>query len=598
MTIIVRARTSADCFADLSSGPTSLIGLTTSEVVKALSGEGYTPQQIASAVAMCMGFYGIILGFLNLGFLLEFISLPILSGFISAVAITIGLNQVGSLLGEDGIGDGTANQIHDIFHQLPTANGYTCAIGFGGIVLLTILEKSGKRWGEKNKIIWFLSITRAFLCLVLFTGISYAVNKQFGDDDDSYLFAVVKVKAKGIAPPEMPPAALISKAFPRSIAAFIGAVLEHVAIGRAFGVKNNYASDQTQELCYFGITNFANSFFHVMGVGGAMSRTSVNSTCKVKSPLSGIVTTAVVLVSIFKLSGALYWVPKSTLAAIIITAVWPLINPPKVFYTYWKTSLADFISSMIAFWVCLFVSTEAGLGAAVGFNIVYVLLRQVFTKTRSISSADCQEISELQRSLGFSHGLPAHIPDDVRIFQLNESFFFPNAYRLKTSLMDSIQTHHAPAYTERNGAEADRNWSVQGERHVARLRKKMAIHDPSSLPPIGLVVLDFTRCNHLDATAVTQLKQFVAELKLYGGTKVELRFTGMSGDIRARLHRAHFKVVDSSDTSAEDDVKRTPKHFANLAQAISSPRIVDDDETFEEKKGVTVERIERVEDRV
>lgn len=37
-----------------------------------------------------MGFYGIIIGFLNLGFLLEFISLPILSGFISAVAITIG----------------------------------------------------------------------------------------------------------------------------------------------------------------------------------------------------------------------------------------------------------------------------------------------------------------------------------------------------------------------------------------------------------------------------------------------------------------------------------------------------------------------------
>lgn len=74
-------------------------------------------------------------------------------------------------------------------------------------------------------------------------------------------------------------------------------------------------------ITHSGITNFVNSFFHVMGVGGAMSRTSVNSACKVKSPLSGIVTTAVLLVCIFKLSHVLYWIPKACLAAIIITGM-------------------------------------------------------------------------------------------------------------------------------------------------------------------------------------------------------------------------------------------------------------------------------------
>lgn len=583
---------------DLSTGPTSLIGLTTSEVVSALTGDGYTPQQIASAVAMCMGFYGIILGFLNLGFLLEFISLPILSGFISAVAITIGLNQMASLLGEDNVGDGVGTQIHDVLKQLPNANGYACGVGFGAIVFLTILDKCGKRWGDRYKVVWLLSITRAFLCLVLFTGISYAVNKKFGDDDDSYLFAVVKVKSKGIAHPEMPPAALISKAFPRSIAAFVGSILEHVAIARAFGVKNNYVSDQTQELCYYGITNFANSFFHVMGVGGAMSRTSVNSACKVMSPLSGVVTTAVVLICIFKLSDALYWVPKACLAAIIITAVAPLVNPPSVFYRYWKTSLADFSAAMIAFWVCLFVSTEIGLASSVGFNIVYVLLRQVFTRVKSISTSDSQDISELQRSLDSAHGMPTHVPDDVRIFRFNESFFFPNAYRIKTMLMDSIQTHHAPAYSERHGAEARRNWSVQGERHVARLRKKMKITDPSSLPPVNIVVMDFSKCNHLDTSAVTQLRQFAAELKMYGGKYVELRLTGLSDSIRMRLERAHFKVVDDNEASSEDEANGVPKHFANVAQAVTAPRVADDIEILKEKKGETVEMIEKVEDKV
>lgn len=99
-----------------------------------------------------------------------------------------------------------------------------------------------------------------------------------------------------------------------------------------------------------------------------MSRTSVNSSCKVKSPLSGFVTTAIILVSIYKLVGLLYWIPKAALAAIIICAVWPLIYPPSTFYRFWKTSLADFITSMLAFWITLFYSTEFGIFIPVAFN--------------------------------------------------------------------------------------------------------------------------------------------------------------------------------------------------------------------------------------
>jgi sodium-independent sulfate anion transporter 11 len=586
---------------DLSTGPTSLLGLTTAEVVNDLTADGYTPEQVASAVAMCIGFYGIIVGFLNLGFLLEFISLPILSGFISAVAITIGLGQVPSLLGEEGGSDSTAGKIHDMFSQLPQANGYACGIGFGGLVFMTILDKAGKRWGDKYKAVWLLSITRAFLCLVLFTGISYAVNGKYGKDDDSYLFEVVKVSGKGIVAPKMPPSSLISAVFPRSIAAFIGPILEHIAIARAFGVKNNYVSDQTQELCYFGITNFVNSFFHSMGVGGAMSRTSVNSACKVKSPLSGVVTTAVILVCIFKLTGVLYWIPKATLAAIIITAVWPLINPPSVFYRYWKTSLADFVSSMLAFWVCLFVNTEAGLGAAVGFNIAYVLLRQTFTSVKSISSSDRKELSELRQSLDPKDVMPTNIPDDLRIFRFHESFFFPNAYGIKTSILNNIKTHHSPAYSTRNGAEAERIWSVQGERQVARLRKKMKITDPDSLPPMNVVVFDLTKCNHLDATACTQLKQLVVELKLYSGKQIELRFTGASEYVRTRMERSGFEIVESTEATPEDEENGVPQHFTNLSQALSTPRRDGDDTwrmNMDEKKGETVETVEDIGEKV
>ncbi|KAF7193470.1 putative sulfate permease C3H7.02 [Pseudocercospora fuligena] len=588
---------------DLSTGPTSLIGLLTQEQVEHFApddGSGmYTPTQVASALAMWMGIFGLILGMLNLGFLLDFISLPILSGFISAVAITIILGQIPSLLGEDSGGDSTAEKIHDVFANLPSANGYACAIGFTGLLFLTVIERVGKRYSDKSKVIWFLTITRAFLALVLFTGISYGVNKKYGDDDDSYLWGVAKVQASGIAAPAMPPADLISKMAPRSIAIFIGSAIEHVAIARAFGVKNNYITDQTQELAYYGITNFFNSFFHTMGVGGAMSRTAVNSACKVKSPLSGIFTTAVVLVCVFKLSSALYWIPKATLAAIIISAVWPLISSPKVFYTYWKTSLADFISSMIAFWVCLFVSTEIGIASAVGFNIAYILLRQVFTR---VSHAGTDTALETQSHLlANSASTVTTVPDGFRIFRLNESFLFSNAYRVATSMTDAIQTHHAPNYSLANGSEKERNWSVAGERRIARLRARAHITDPSALPPIRVVVLDFSKCNHIDSTAVTQLRNFLAELKKYGGASVQARFCGMSTYVQERFQRAGFLLVMDEEggfnaANAKDGAIAV-RVYVTVSQAVMA-RIVENDgyEAWDEKEKV-VENATEVEEK-
>ena len=551
---------------DLSTGPTSLIGLLTSHAVDALSGE-YTPSEIASAMALMMGVYGMAMGFLKLGFLLEYVSLPILSGFISAVAITIILNQMDSLLGEDDVRDGTANGLHDIFAKLPEANGLTCAIGFTGILFLTILEKAGKRWSEKSKVIWLLSITRAFLCLLLFTGISYAVNKPLGSKEN-FLFEVVAVKSKGIETPKFPKTDLISKVATRSIALFIGAAVEHSGIARAFAVRNNYSTDQSQELAYFGVANFFNAFFHSMGVGGAMSRTAVNSSCKVKSPLCGFFTMAVVLVCIFKLTAALYWIPKATLAAIIICAVWPLISSPKTFYTYWKTSLADFISSMLALWVSLFVSNEIGLATAVGFNIVYCMMRQTFARVTSVSA---KNESELETMIANSRGIPGNTPDDVRVFRFKDSFFFANSYATKTAILDTIRTWHAPAYSSVNGAEAERNWSVVGEKRLVRLRKQARITDISQLPAIRLVVLDFVKVNHFDYTALRHLKDFMNELKKYAGKDVEVRFVGLTEYVKERFDRGDFAVEEVSlpHTVNQGDVVMI---YPTIASAVLGPR--------------------------
>ncbi|KAI1137920.1 sulfate transporter family-domain-containing protein [Hypoxylon sp. FL0543] len=303
---------------DLSTGPTSILGLLTAEIVRDLKNE-YTPTDISSAVAMMVGIWSLLIGLLGLGFLLDYVSIPVLTGFISATAFVIGMGQVGSLVGLSNVPDGAFNQLGNILKRLPHWDGPTCGIGFGTVLVLLILEKIGKKWGHKHFAIRYMASSRAIIVMVIFTLISYLVNK----DRDDYLWGLSEVNTHGIQHPKAPDGGLLAKVAGRAIAPLVACTLEHQAVGKAFARRNHYAIDQTQEFNYLGVTNIINSFFGVMPVGGAISRTAVNSECNVKSPLNGVVTAGFIILTLYVFSPALYWLPKSTLAAIIVSSFHP-----------------------------------------------------------------------------------------------------------------------------------------------------------------------------------------------------------------------------------------------------------------------------------
>ncbi|KAH8704427.1 sulfate permease [Phaeosphaeriaceae sp. PMI808] len=506
---------------DLSTGPTSLMGLLTAEIIHDIQKDGYSPQAIASAVAMSVGIYCLIIGLLKLGFLLEFISIPVLNGFISAAAIVIMLGQIPSLFGVT-VGSGTANIIRDLFRKIPKYDGATTGIGLGGIVILVLMQKMGQRWGKKNKAIWLLALGRSAIVLILFTGISYGVNKNRVNNP---VWALSKVKSNGIAKPKMPANSLIAKAFPRAIAPFIAASIEHLAIAKAFGRKNDYVIDPAQELVYLGFTNFFNAFFSSMAVGGAMSRTAVNSDSGVKSPTYGLIAGSVVILSIYKLSPALFWIPKATLAAIIVTAVWHMVVPMKVFYGYWKTSLVDFTSSMLTFWLTLFVSSEVGIATAVAFGIAYHLVFQAFHRITHVTSLPSPPPPPISLT----------IPLGTQVFAINQPLLFYNAFHIKNQALDTIQTFSSGDPVTLEHAVQNRSWSVAAHRRVLHLRNKADI----TLEPVQLrnVIIDLSRCHNMDTTGLIALQDLFADVERFGGKGARVRFVGVNERVRERFGR-------------------------------------------------------------
>lgn len=262
-----------------------------------------------------VGVFALAVGLLKLGFLLDFVSGPVLTGWISAVALVILLGQVGSLVGLE-VGSGVPTIIRGVLGHLGKIKPMTLCIGLTSILMLLILEHVGKRWGKKSKWIKFAGTSRAVIVLFIYTLISYLVNKNL--DEKHYKWAIIKVNTHGLIAPRAHDSSLLRKVLPRSFAPFIAMAVEHLGVGKAFGLRNGYSIDKSQELVFLGANNIVNSLFGAMATGGAMSRTAVNSECGVNSPLNFIFTAGFVVLTLFELAPALYWIPKATLSAIIV----------------------------------------------------------------------------------------------------------------------------------------------------------------------------------------------------------------------------------------------------------------------------------------
>lgn len=79
--------------------------------------------------------------------------------------------------------------------------------------------------------------------------------------------------------------------------------------------------DANQEMIALGLCNFFGSFVSAYPTTGSFSRTAVNSASGVKTQFGGVYTGALVILAIAVLMPACAYIPKATLAAVIITAV-------------------------------------------------------------------------------------------------------------------------------------------------------------------------------------------------------------------------------------------------------------------------------------
>lgn len=143
----------------------------------------------------------------------------------------------------------------------------------------------------------------------------------------------------------------------------------------AFGRLNGYKIDPNQELVAIGVTNTVGTVFGAYPATGSFSRTALKSKCGVRTPAAGWVTGIVVIVALYGLTDAFYYIPNAGLSAIIIHAVADLVTPPAQVYAFWRISPFEFGIWAVGVLVSVFATIEYGIYATIGLSILLLLIR-------------------------------------------------------------------------------------------------------------------------------------------------------------------------------------------------------------------------------
>jgi len=463
----------------LAVGPVAMDSLIVASGVATLAQVG-TEHFIEFAIllAFMMGVLQVLFGIFKLGFLVNFLSKPVISGFTSAASLIIGLNQLKHLLGVNmGRNNRIQNLAVDAFNHFKEIHWLTFTIGIGAITIIILFKKYLKK------------IPAALVVVIL----SIILVKFF--HLDQYGVKIVGKIPKGLPEFRLPAfdKEIMIKLFPISLTLSFIAFLEAISVAKAVEIKHNdYKVIPNQELIAIGMGNIIGAFFQTYPATGGFSRTAVNDQDGAKTPLAAIISAVVVAITLLFLTPVFYYLPKAVLAAIIMVAVFGLLDftVPKQLLKYSKRDL-------LVLNVTLLVTATIGIkeGILTGVILSLGVLIQKSVKPHIAILGRVPDTHFYRNRKRFKDVI---IEDEVLIIRFDAQLHFANTQYFKDKLQEF-------AY-------------YKGDK-------------------LKFLIIDGESLNNLDSSAIYALNEIIDFFK---NRKVEIAFTGLKGPVRDTINKSEL----------------------------------------------------------
>ncbi len=190
--------------------------------------------------------------------------------------------------------------------------------------------------------------------------------------------------------------------------------------------------DSNQELVAQGIGNMIGPLFGCIPATGAVARSVVNVRSGARSPVAGIVHSALLLGMLVMAAPLVNHIPLATLSAILVVASYRMVSW-KQFTRLSRWPLSD--SSVFLATLALTVLTNLTLAVEVGVVLASLLMVKRIAETTRITAVD-----EATETEGSHHSLVGkQVPDGVLVFRVFGAFFFGVVDKLDDELKRAKQ---------------------------------------------------------------------------------------------------------------------------------------------------------------
>ncbi|PYZ92349.1 sodium-independent anion transporter [Salipaludibacillus keqinensis] len=459
----------------LSVGPVAMVSLLIFTGVSGLAEPG-SDQYISLVflLAFMVGVIQLLMGIFKLGAISKFISHAVISGFTSAAAIIIGMSQLKHLIGvEIEASNNVFLIIAEVFTRLNEIHLPTLLIGLGSIFILVLFKKKIKKIPGALVVVVTMIAIVGFLQL---NEIGVGIVGNVPDGLPSLSIPSLNIPA-------------INTLLPIAFTIVIIGFVESYAMAKVIATKERYTIHANKELNGLGIANIGTSFFSGFPVTGGFSRSAVNYDAGARTGLASIITGAIILLTLLFFTSWFYYLPQAVLAAIIIVAVYGLIDVKEVFHL-WNIKRIDAISLLVTFSATLVIGIEAGIATGVVFSILNFVYR-----SSKPHMAELGYIEENQTYRNVNRYPMAKTKDDVLIVRIDAAIYFANISYIEERLSDFINNKQ----------------------------------------DLKAIILDFSGVNDMDAVAIDDLGKWIDQIR---EENVKISLAQVKGPVRDLLKKA------------------------------------------------------------
>ncbi len=412
----------------LSIGPVAIISMMVFSALQPLFAVGSTAYiEAACLLAIMVGIISLILGLFRFGFLIQLISHPVIKSFIIASALLIALGQFKFLLDIPLQTNNIPEFIGSLVNNFHHISFLSVGVSLAAITILVFLPK----WVRSD----FLNKTIPLLLVLSSIIVVYAFNlDQHG------------LKTVGIIPTGLPSFHfptwnfdLVQKLLPSAFMIAMISFVESLAIAQATALQKRDDLNSNQELIALGLANIAAGINMGFAVSGSLSRTVVNSDAGAKTPMSGVMSSLLMIAVSLYFTSFFQNLPLTILAATIFVSIWKLISFLPFFET-WKYSKADGLAMWATFFgvTCIDIST----GLVIGIILTFILLLWRISRPH-IAVIGLVEGTQHFRNVSRYDVLTT---ETIASFRIDENLNFLNAHVLKgyiiTELSHNPQIQH------------------------------------------------------------------------------------------------------------------------------------------------------------